>query len=111
MFSVLCRRECRDALIPLPSVTAKTVFLLRCRPVNAVTLSFPPTFAESLVSLPLNEEYIPKSYFICRNQSRIGPLFIPMCLNPELQQVCPVGTLLFYLDVSSRFLANLSYYS
>ena len=88
--------------LPLPILTAKTVFLLALsygeRRHALAALSFPPSFAESSVILPFNEEYIPKSYYLRRNLSRIGPLSIPVCPNPQLQQVCPVCTLRFYLD-------------
>ena len=107
VLAVLCRKECRDALLPLPILTAKTVFLLALssgeRRHALAALAFPPSFAEDSVLLPFNEDYIPKSYFLRRNLSRIGPLSIPMCPNPDLLQVCPVRTLRFYLDaVASR---------
>ena len=102
VLAVLCRPECRDALLPLPILTAKTVFLLALssgeRRHALAALSFPPSFADDSVLLPFNEDYIPKSYFLRRNLSRIGPLSIPMCPNPFLLQVCPVCTLRFYLD-------------
>ena len=110
VLSVLCRRECRDALLPLPILGAKTVFVLALssgeRRHALAALAFPPSFAASSVTLPFNEDHIPKSYFLRRNLSRIGPLFIPMCSNPKLQQVCRVRTLRFYLDAVASHRAS-----
>ena len=85
VLSVLCRRECRDALLPLPILTANTVFLLALasgkRRHAMAALRNPPVFSDDSVTLSFDQDYIPKSYFLRHNLSRIRPLVIPVCPN------------------------------
>lgn len=102
VLSVLCRPDCVDRLLPLSVLTAKTVFLLALasgeRRHALAALCHPPRFADESVTLHFKQEFVPKSYFLRHNLSRIGPIVIPACPNPSLVQVCPVRTLRFYCD-------------
>ena len=91
----------RDEDLPLHTLTAKTVFLLSLasgeRRHAIAALASPPRFGTESVTLSFHQEFVPKSYFLRTNLTRIGPLSIPAC-PVNLRQVCPVATLRAYVE-------------
>ena len=91
----------RDVDLPLYTLTAKTVFLLSLasgeRRHAIAALASPPRFGTGSVTLSFHQEFVPKSYFLRTNLTRIGPLSIPAC-PVYLRQVCPVATLRAYVE-------------
>ena len=98
--TLLSPAGCDDDL-PLQTLTAKTVFLLALasgeRRHALAALASPPCFRAESVTLSFLQEYVPKSYFLRTNLTRIGPLSIPAC-PAHLRQVCPVATLRAYVE-------------
>ena len=110
VLDLLCRPDFADATLSLPVLTAKTVFLLALasgeRRHAIAALQFPPTYSDGCVTLSFNQSFVPKSYFLRHNLSRIRPLIIPECPNRELIQVCQVRTLRAYCDAVAPFWAR-----
>jgi hypothetical protein len=86
--------------LSLHELTAKMVFLLALasgeRRHALAAMRFPPSFSADAVTIEFDPDFVPKSYFLRRNLSRIKPLVLPSA-PAHLVQVCPVATLRAYL--------------
>ena len=88
--------------LSLHNLTAKAVFLValasgdRCCALAA--LKSPAEMSDEGMTLTFDENYVPKSYFLKRNQSRIKPLFIPKLQGDTLRQVCPCRAVVDYVS-------------
>ena len=100
VLNTLLSASCANDALSLHTLTAKAVFLLALasgeRRHALAALASPPTFEVGSVTLRFHQGFIPKSYFLRTNLTRIGPLHIPAC-PPHLRQVCPVATLRAYV--------------
>ena len=101
VLNTLLSSDCHNSMLSLHTLTAKTVFLVALasgeRRHALAALASPPVFSSESVTLRFLQDFIPKSYFLRTNLSRIGPLTIPACPS-RLRQVCPVATLRAYVD-------------
>ena len=88
--------------LSLRLLTAKTIFLValasgdRCSAIAALK-SPPVEFSDSVV-VEFHDEFVPKSYFLKRNLSRIKPLTLLRVEQESLGQVCPCRAVLHYCD-------------
>ena len=96
VLSALCESPLADDQLPLQIHTAKAVFLValasgdRCHALAALTN--PVQSLTDKCIMTFDESYVPKSYFLKRNQSRIAPLVIPRVSSDTLRKVCPCTT-------------------
>ena len=98
----LCTTAFSDDSLDLHLLTAKAIFLValasadRCHALAA--LKWPPVFEESCVTLDFVDDFIPKSFFLKKNLSRVSPLCLHALPSESLCQVCPVRVLRHYVD-------------
>ena len=82
-------------------LTSKVVFLLALASGDRVgalaALRFPPKFADEEMIVGYDSKFVPKSYFVRKNVSRVSPLRVPYLNKPDHMQVCPCVTTEFYL--------------
>ena len=88
--------------LSLRLLTAKVVFLValasgdRCSAVAA--LKVPPRETDEGIQVEFHDDFVPKSYFLKKNLSRIKPLSLPRVTDESLQQVCPCRAVLAYCE-------------
>ena len=98
----LCDVRFATESLDLHLLTAKAVFLValasgdRCHALAA--LKWPPVFDESGAVLEFLDGFVPKSFFLKRNISRVAPLCLPQLPAESLWQVCPVRVLRHYVE-------------
>ena len=102
VLDALCKERSADEELSLHIHTAKVVFLValasgdRCHAIAA--LSWPPVFDEESVTLNFTEEFVPKSFFVKKNLSRVPPIVVSKVETHELRQVCTVSALRSYVS-------------
>ena len=98
----LAKIENRDDMLSLPFLTAKCIFLVALasgeRRHALAALAFPPEFTGTSVTLNFAQNFVPKSYFLKHNQSRVMPLSLPKLFSDSLRQVCPCRTVQSYCE-------------
>ena len=105
VLDAFCEEQVEDESLPLQIHTAKAVFLVslasgdRCHALAA--LAWPPSFDDNRVRLSFLEDFVPKSFYVKTNQSRIQPLLIEGVLTNELKKVCTVNVLRSYAERTS----------
>ena len=60
--------------------------------------AYPPTFDQDGMHVSFCRDFVPKKYFVRKNQTAILPLSIPFVSNDNSLQVYPCRTMQFYLD-------------
>ena len=99
---VLNSEVAQNDSLSIHELTAKTVFLValasgdRCSALAA--LKSPVVLSDEGLKVEFDEKFVPKSYFLKKNQSRIKPLIMPRLQNGELQQVCPCRAVFDYVE-------------
>ena len=101
VLQTLARVENRDDMLSGFLLTAKTIFLVALasgeRRHAIAALTTPPVFTDDLCTLHFNQEFVPKCYFVKKNQSRIKPLSFPKLRPDALRQVCVCRTVESYV--------------
>ena len=102
VLATLCDPKFSNDHLSLHLLTAKAVFLLALasgeRRSALAACAYPPTFDQDGMHVSFCRDFVPKSYFVRKNQTAILPLFIPFVSDDNSLQVCPCRTMLFYLD-------------
>ena len=102
VLEVLCSQEANDEGFDLRLFTAKVVFLIALasgdRSCAIAALRFPPRFSSTELTIDFITGFVPKSYFVKRNLSRIAPLVLRKSPEVALQQVCPYRAVQSYCD-------------
>jgi hypothetical protein len=99
---VLCSEKATDDKLSEFLFTAKVVFLLalgsgdRCGALAALVVPF--RVSESGIVIDFRDKFVPKSYFLKRNLTRILPLAIPRVNTESLRQVCPCSAVESYCE-------------
>ena len=101
VLSVLNEKGNHNEKLSLEVLTSKVVFLLALASGDRVgalaALRFPPKFVDEEMTVCYDSEFVPKSYFVRKNVSRVSPLRVPYLDQQEFVQVCPCVTTEFYL--------------
>jgi hypothetical protein len=98
---VLCSAAAEEANLSAFLFTAKTVFLVvlasgdRCSALSA--LKMPPKIDVEDVTVEFEDSFVPKSYFLRKNLTRVAPLVLPRVRTESLQQVCPARAVEAYV--------------
>ena len=93
--------------IDLKTLTAKTIFLTalatgeRRGAVAAIHKDANLTGEDGIV-LKFDPSFVPKSYYMKKNVSRINDLFIPFLKNVEFSNICPADAILTYIKRASH---------
>ena len=106
VLDVLCRATSDDVSLSDDLLTAKTVFLFALasgvRRHALAALRFPPLFKQGSVTVTYDHAFVPTSYFVRHNLTKLAPLSLPACPLPNLQRACPVRTLRAYCIRTTR---------
>ena len=102
VLEVLGSSAATEDVLDLRLLTAKTVFLVALasgdRSCALAALRFPPRESPSELTIEFLEKFVPKSYFVRKNMSRIAPLVLQRSLDQSLWQVCPYRAVQSYCD-------------
>ena len=105
---VLSQPEFENSLRSDKVLTAKAIFLVALasgdRRSAIAALSYNAMkLSEDKVCIGYDKEFVPKSYFVKKNITRIQPLSIPKIPGLDANPVCPVRTLVDYVGLSNQF--------
>ena len=105
---VLSQPEFENSLLSDKVLTAKAIFLVALasgdRRSAIAALSYNAMkLSEDKVCIGYDKEFVPKSYFVKKNITRIQPLSIPKIPGLDANPVCPVRTLVDYVGLSNQF--------
>ena len=105
---VLSQPQYENALLSDKILTAKTIFLIALasgdRRSAIAALSFKSMdLSTDKVCIGYDTNFVPKSYFVKKNLTRIKPLTIPKIPGLDANPVCPVRTLVDYVGLTNKF--------
>ena len=97
-----------NSLLSDKMLTAKAIFLTALasgdRRSALAALSFSSMdLTENDLTIGYDPKFVPKSYFVRKNLTKIKPLTIPKINGSDSNAVCPVRTIVDYIGMSNRY--------